>query len=288
MRLRLLLCFLLAITMLVAACTPRGGRGRGNGGGDDDDATGDDDDAAGDDDDAAGDDDDAAMDSDGDGLTNSEEASLGTDPNDADTDGDGYDDGDEVAEGSDPTDASDGIYAGGWPYYADKDSLGNGSWTTGTYVGAQIPRWNAVDQWGQTVDLYDLAMGGVPIVIDIAATWCGPCNSMADWLDGANNGFMPDDYEPVREAVWDGDVRWVTTLFQDGQGNPADWRDAEDWYDNYPTENVPVLADEGSDLINWIDAPGIPSLSLVDLETMEMVIVDDTSAVMNRVLSEVE
>ena len=291
MRLRLLLCFLLAITMLVAACTPRGGRGRGNGGGDDDDAAGDDDDAAGDDDDAAGDDDDAAgddddaaMDSDGDGLTNSEEASLGTDPNDADTDGDGYDDGDEVAEGSDPTDASDGIYAGGWPYYADKDSLGNGSWTTGTYVGAQIPRWNAVDQWGQTVDLYDLAMGGVPIVIDIAATWCGPCNSMADWLDGANNGFIESGGNPIREAVWSGDILWVTVLFQDGAGSPADAGDVAAWYSNYPTDNALVLADGGADVTNLINPPGIPSLSLVE-EDMTFSIVDDTNAVLNGLLS---
>ena len=37
-------------------------------------------------------------DSDSDGLTDTEEASLGTDPNDADTDGDSLDDGDEVGQ----------------------------------------------------------------------------------------------------------------------------------------------------------------------------------------------
>lgn len=227
------------------------------------------------------------MDSDGDGLSNSEESSLGTDPNDPDTDGDGYDDGDEVDAGSDPTDEDDGIFTGGWPFDADLEDCDD-SFPGTASVGEDLPCFTMQDQFDEAYSIGHMRESAGYMVLDLGATWCGPCNSMADWLDGANNGFMPDDYEPVREAVWDGDVRWVTTLFQDGQGNPADWRDAEDWYDNYPTENVPVLADEGSDLINWIDAPGIPSLSLVDLETMEMVIVDDTSAVMNRVLSEVE
>jgi MYXO-CTERM domain-containing protein len=46
-------------------------------------------------------------DTDGDGLSNGEEAALGTDPNSSDTDGDGIDDGDEVTGGTDPLDACD-------------------------------------------------------------------------------------------------------------------------------------------------------------------------------------
>jgi len=280
MRLRLLLALLLSLTMLIAACTPRGGRGRGGGGGgDDDDAVGDDDD-----DDDVGDDDDASGDSDGDGLSDSQEDDLGTDPNDADSDGDGYEDGDEVAEGSDPTDGNDGIYEGGWPYYADKDSLGNGSWTTGTNTGAQIPRWTATDQFGDTVDLYDLAMGGVPIVLDVAAGWCGPCRGMAEWLDGANNGFIDSAANPIREAVWAGDVIWVTVLFQDDGGSPANASDAQDWYDDYPTPNVLVLADGSSQVTALINPPGIPSLSMLN-EDMTFAIVDDTNAVLNGLLS---
>jgi thiol-disulfide isomerase/thioredoxin len=44
-------------------------------------------------------------DSDGDGLSNSEEADLGTDPKNADTDGDGLDDAAEIENGSDPLDS---------------------------------------------------------------------------------------------------------------------------------------------------------------------------------------
>ena len=46
-------------------------------------------------------------DTDGDGLTDEQEAELGTDPNDPDTDGDGITDGEENALGTDPTDAGD-------------------------------------------------------------------------------------------------------------------------------------------------------------------------------------
>jgi hypothetical protein len=54
-------------------------------------------------------------DSDADGLTDGQEAVLGTDPNDADTDDDGLDDGDEIAIGTDPLDAD-----------SDRDGLTDG------------------------------------------------------------------------------------------------------------------------------------------------------------------
>jgi len=44
----------------------------------------------------------ASHDTDGDGLTDEEEAVLGTDPDEIDTDGDGFEDGEEVLAGTDP------------------------------------------------------------------------------------------------------------------------------------------------------------------------------------------
>lgn len=51
----------------------------------------------------------APVDSDGDGLTDAEEAALGTNPNLADTDLGGVDDGDEVANNTDPLNAADDV-----------------------------------------------------------------------------------------------------------------------------------------------------------------------------------
>lgn len=54
-----------------------------------------------------------SLDADGDGLSNLEECTLGTDPSDPDTDGDGWSDGDEVDQlGSDPLDPDDGAWYG--------------------------------------------------------------------------------------------------------------------------------------------------------------------------------
>jgi len=50
---------------------------------------------------------DVSLDTDGDGLTDTQEAIYGTDPNNPDTDGDGYLDGDEVKHGYGPTIAGD-------------------------------------------------------------------------------------------------------------------------------------------------------------------------------------
>ncbi len=48
-----------------------------------------------------------AVDTDGDGLTDAQEAALGTDPNNPDTDGGGVNDGDEVNNGTDPLNPAD-------------------------------------------------------------------------------------------------------------------------------------------------------------------------------------
>ncbi|MCX6398708.1 MAG: thrombospondin type 3 repeat-containing protein [Propionibacteriales bacterium] len=55
------------------------------------------------------------VDTDGDGLTDEEEATLGTDPALADTDGDGVDDGQEVTDGTDPLNPLDPLPGGGGP-----------------------------------------------------------------------------------------------------------------------------------------------------------------------------
>jgi uncharacterized protein (TIGR03382 family) len=60
--------------------------------------------------------DEAGPDSDGDGISDADEAVLGTDPDVADTDGDGMDDGDEVAWGTDP-----------WDRDTDDDGLSDGA-----------------------------------------------------------------------------------------------------------------------------------------------------------------
>ena len=61
-----------------------------------------------------GKDDDEVIDSDGDGLTDAEEADLGTDPQDDDSDDDGYGDGEEHDAGTNPNQAYSHPYTGGY------------------------------------------------------------------------------------------------------------------------------------------------------------------------------
>ncbi len=83
------------------------------------------------------------IDSDGDGLTDDEEASLGTDPLNPDTDGDGVNDGDEAANGTDPLNPDtdgDGVNDG-----SDADPLDPASDTDGDGVSDSDETANGTD-----------------------------------------------------------------------------------------------------------------------------------------------
>ena len=90
------------------------------------------------------------IDSDGDGLLDSQELALGTDPDVTDSDGDGTDDGDEVAENTSPTDAEDYPYLGGWPIGACRDEIE----PTVNEEGDVAEDFSLLDQFGQQVRLH--------------------------------------------------------------------------------------------------------------------------------------
>ncbi len=227
-------------------------------------------------------DEDDGTDSDGDGLTDAQEASLGTDPNAPDTDGDGYSDGAEAEAGSDPTDAESGIYIGGWPYNPDKDALGSPGWDTTAAVGVQVPRFTAIDQFGQTVDLYDFAGHGKPIVIDTGTIWCVPCKALAAYLATGDMSHLVWDqdeetgedeyypwwdasYEGLAERVSSGEIYWITVLFSTSESHgPSTQEDCEAWDAEFPNPAIPVLADSDLLLHDWIPVGSYPLLNLLN------------------------
>jgi thiol-disulfide isomerase/thioredoxin len=173
---------------------------------------------------------------------------YGTDPMLVDSDGDGYADGDEVAEGSDPADSTDLIYTGGWPYNADKDAIDAGDITSKLKMGNTMARYIGFDQFGEEVDVYDFANQGRPILLDIAAENCGPCQGMSMWSSGALSSRqmgLTEEYDAIPAAVTSGDLLWVTILYSDyTNGAPASQNDAANWDLNYPNEMVPVLSSD--------------------------------------------
>jgi thiol-disulfide isomerase/thioredoxin len=202
-------------------------------------------------------------DTDGDRLLDGHEAANGADPLIADTDDDGYLDGDEVTEGHDPNDKQDRIYKGKWPYYWDKDSLKGGG--NLAEVGKRYQQISMVDQHGDTVDLWDFYNSDKPVIIDISAEWCGPCNGLALWLDGGPDTYGFGTYWPAGpEVIERGDVYWVTILQQDMSGLPATQAASERWFDAYPSKEIPVLADSTDSELTYAGTNWFPTVIMLN------------------------
>lgn len=228
----------------------------------------------------------ACGDTDEDGLSNSREKKLGTDPEswDSDNDGasdlrevdtlttdplnpdsdaDGYPDGAEDQAGSDPLDATSKIYQGGWPFYGNKDDIVDPGWDAGNGEGKTLPRFAFVDQFGDTVDIYDFAFHGKPIILDLSETRCYWCHEAGDMLEGEPSDFDGYEYPRLKDLVDNGDIYWVTVI--DGyypQANDPHGA-AEDWSEQYPNPMIPVLVDEDEELSGWMDVQGVPTMFLI-------------------------
>ena len=206
----------------------------------------------------------ALADTDADGINDADEATNGTDALNADTDGDGYPDGAELSAGSSPTDPESGIYTGGWPFNADKDSMTAGDASGRAAEGEIVPRFKFVDQFGEEVDLYDFAHQGKPMIIDLSGAWCYWCNESAKLIEGTPSALDGYGYEGLKDIVGDGTIYWITILDANARGGPASEGTVASWYADYPLEVVPVLADQEMESTGWINPSGYPTMMFVD------------------------
>jgi thiol-disulfide isomerase/thioredoxin len=212
------------------------------------------------------------VDSDGDGLTDQQEQALGLDPSSPDTDGDRYLDADELAEGTDPTDPSSVIYQGGWPYYAGKDALTGGDLPgsqgpevlVAAAVGERFARLVMIDQFGDEVDLFDFYNADKPVVIDISAQWCAPCQELATWLEGEPIPTLQALWPKGPETVEQGSVYWVTVLGENADHLPAGPETSAQWHEVYPHPAIPVLADGDYVAADYALLRGWPTLVLLE------------------------
>ncbi len=167
-------------------------------------------------------------DTDGDGLTDSEEEALGTDPHDADTDDDGLSDGDEVlVGGTDPLDADsdadglfdgeEGILLGTDPLDADSDDDGLDDGTEVLDAGTDPLNADTdgdgvgdLDEYvGSLIDELADAIGGESLSSfnhKKAQANAGRRKALANKVQAAGNDWAAGEVEDAIEKL-DGDVR---------------------------------------------------------------------------------
>jgi peroxiredoxin len=174
---------------------------------------------------------DVSGDTDGDGLSDMEEAMIGTNPDDPDTDGDGFKDGAEVDQNTDPMDGNHFPYAGGWRIgdcFDDIESTGNG-------VGEIADPFELIDQHGEMVRLHDFC--DRTVLLSSATFWCQPCMDEA-----AGFQELYEDYEEQGFIV-------ITLLSETATNATPAVADLQLWADTYGITH-PVLRDGRSSVTN--------------------------------------
>ena len=179
----------------------------------------------------------------------------------------------DAATPEDTTDTSEGP----WPTNPNKDAIADPGWESVPGVGTTMPNFTAIDQYGSSVELYDLAMDGRPIVLDVGTWFCEPCKSLAWYLATGETGECPysetildelgwwnESYEIIKELVDSGQIRWVSILYS--LGNPVTPQDAAAWHEAFPHDEVVVLADSTLQLQEYLSVEAMPRIDVLDEE----------------------
>lgn len=220
-----------------------------------------------------------------------------------DSDEDGYTDLQEIKFGSDPNDDSSLIYKGGWPYNTNKDSLSNPGFkdcanipygngcncesdaqcledSTCGYqfntrqcapkVGAKVPRFVGVDQFGEYFDLYDLANQGFPIVIEISSMYLNQSKVLSSWLSSGDESvkkmkWWQNNFEKFKALIDAGDIFYVRFLHKGSKkGIPIAPGDAAKWHQSYPHLNIITIEDPEALMKTWFRPTGLPAVFMLN------------------------
>jgi thiol-disulfide isomerase/thioredoxin len=94
-------------------------------------------------------------------------------------------------------------------------------------VGDHPCNFTLLDQDNKEVSLYDFY--GSTIILDLSAMWCSPCQAAGS------------DVQDTIERFASEDIRYVTVLIENLQGNPLTQDDVQSWALNLGIETEPIL-----------------------------------------------
>ena len=110
------------------------------------------------------------------------------------------------------------------------------------WVGDKVCDFERADANGDMVRLYDFS--GSPIVLDLSAMWCGPCQGAAADVNGTVSRFSDDD------------LVYITILIENMQGDHPSSDDLQLWVDYFGITE-PVLGSDYS-ILNADSTQGFP------------------------------
>ena len=113
------------------------------------------------------------------------------------------------------------------------------------------------------------------IIIDLSTSWCQPCRDLSGWLANddlsiTRNRNWKKEYDIIKDLVLNNEIYFINIMLQDSYRDPASIETLEDWYQMYPSENIPVLADSDGTILNWLRPTGYPTVILLN-DKMEVV-----------------
>ena len=127
----------------------------------------------------------------------------------------------------------------------------------------------ATSEFGEEFDLYDLAIQGKPILLEIGSSTAQSSQDFSAWRSHQNDNatkqkWWKNKFLGVRDLIDNQDLYWVHIIHLDVNKNPATTETVRSWYENYPHDNIIVLADPESKMKTWVRPTGYPCMLLID------------------------
>jgi hypothetical protein len=132
--------------------------------------------------------------------------------------------------------------------------------------GSPVKHIQGLDQHGEEFNMCEY--GGTPIIIDVAAVWCGPCNMVSAYFaQGGADPFGGGLGQSLTDMIANDQVIWLTTLVEDANSAPATVANAAAWDQMYPNPKIPVVVEGDIQMLPQYFQLGCwPSAFIVDHE----------------------